>query len=145
VTLRLFLAFVFAAAALSKASVFREFEATLEASGLLPLSLVPPIAAAILGLELAVAVGLLGSMRVGSLHESSLQVSLILGSSFVAYSLWRWMQGISAPCNCFGRLLVLSPAQSMMLSMSVVGISAAALWMCHAGARGQEGLMTSTS
>ena len=113
-----FLSMVFLAAAIAKTMSFRELEATLIASKLVPMLVVSPIGVLLLVTEYLVALLLLiPKTRLSALHAAS-----VLCGLFAAYSTWRWMKGISVPCTCFGALFKLEPWQSLLLNTALLGI-----------------------
>ena len=88
---------VFLIAAIAKTATFRELEATLVASQLIPIPVVAYTAVFLLVLEYLLALLLLvPSTRRFALHAATLLICI-----FVAYSLWRWMQGIAVPSPLF--------------------------------------------
>ena len=106
------LSMVFLAAAIAKTLSFRELEATLAASKLVPVLLTSQAGVLLIVTEYLVALLLLlPKTRIPALHAST-----ILCSMFAAYSAWRWKQGISVPCHCFGALFTIEPWQSILIN-----------------------------
>ena len=110
------LSMVFLAAAIAKTMSFHELEATLAASKLVPVLLTSQAGVLLIVTEYLVALLLLlPKTRMPALHSAT-----ILCSGFVAYSTWRWMQGIAVPCHCFGALFKLEPLQSITLNFFLI-------------------------
>ena len=106
------LSMVFLAAAIAKTMSFHELEATLAASKLVPVLLTSQAGVLLIVTEYLVALLLLlPKTRIPALHAST-----ILCSMFAAYSAWRWKQGISVPCHCFGALFTIEPWQSILIN-----------------------------
>jgi uncharacterized membrane protein YphA (DoxX/SURF4 family) len=106
------LSLVFLTAAIAKTTAYRELEGTLGASRLVPVPAIPFAAVFLLSLEYLLSVlVLLPTTRLPALRAATVLVSV-----FAAYSTWRWMQGISVPCHCFGVLFKLDPWQALILN-----------------------------
>ncbi len=114
------LSLVFLTAAIAKTTAFRELEATLAASKLVPVLLTSQAGVLLVVTEYLVALLLL----IPKTRQPALQAATVLCSVFIAYSTWRWMQGISVPCHCFGTLFKLEPWQSSSLNLGILTISA---------------------
>jgi len=115
---RISLAGVFALAALTKTLDFGEFAVTLRRSMLLPEQFVPVVGVALILIEVSAALLLAGRYaRQGAL------AALTLSCVFFGYSLWRWLQDISAPCSCFGVLFRLAAWQSTILCVVLAAIA----------------------
>jgi hypothetical protein len=106
------LGLVFLTAAIAKTQSFRELEATLVASRLVPILWVRPSGIFLLVIEYLLSVLLVVPMT----RRPALYASSVLVSVFAAYSLWRWKQGIAVPCHCFGVLFQLQPWQSLLMN-----------------------------
>lgn len=117
------LCLVFLTAAIAKTQSFREFEATLIASKLVPVLLASRAGIMVLVTECLLSVLLL----VPTTRRPALYAATILVSVFAAYSTWRWIQGIAVPCHCFGALLKLEPWQSLLLDVILLGVISTAL------------------
>ncbi len=115
-----FLSMVFLAAAIAKTMSFRELEATLAASKLVPVLLTSQAGVLLVVTEYLVALLLL----IPKTRQPALNAAIVLCSVFIAYSTWRWMQGISVPCSCFGALFKMEPWQSIIFNGSLVYIIA---------------------
>ena len=111
-----FLSMVFLAAAVAKTMSFRELEATLAASKLVPVLLTRQVGILLIVVEyLASMLLLLPKTRQPALH-----VAALLCSVFTAYSTWRWMQGITIPCTCFGTIFKLNLVQSLLVNLVLI-------------------------
>lgn len=117
---RVVLAGVFALAAITKLRSFGEFAATLVAARLLPDQLVPAAGALVIVLELAVLGLLFPQPRI---RQTALGNAICLSCVFLAYSAWRWLENIHAPCNCFGLLFTLEPYQSVLLNVVLLSLA----------------------
>lgn len=111
-----FLSMVFLAAAIAKTMSFRELEATLIASKLVPVLLTTQAGVLLLVTEYLMAPLLL----IPKTRQPALNAVAVLCSMFLTYSTWRWMQGISVPCTCFGALLRIEPWQSILLNIGLL-------------------------
>jgi hypothetical protein len=127
---------VFAIAAVTKIQRFNEFEATLDLSRLVQADMVRPMALVMIGLELAIAVGLLFSRT----RRAALNLAGSLICLFMTYSIWRGMHAIPLPCNCFGALLTMRPWQSLLLNMVLLGLTTWLLVRLDREARGQASI-----
>lgn len=114
------LSLIFLIAAIAKTQGFRELEATLAASKLVPVLLAPQTAVFLLILEYLLSILLLApKTRVPALYAACALISI-----FVAYSTWRWMQGITIPCHCFGVLYKVDPWQAILLNLVLLSFAA---------------------
>ena len=111
-----FLSMVFLAAAVAKTMSFRELEATLAASKLVPVLLTRQAGMLLIVTEYLVSLLLIFPKT----RQPTLNVAATLCSVFIAYSTWRWQQGISVPCTCFGALFRLEPWQSILLNTGLL-------------------------
>ncbi len=118
-----FLSMVFLAAAVAKTTAFRELEATLAASKLVPVLLTSQAGVLLVVTEYLVALLLL----IPKTRQPALNAATVLCSVFIAYSTWRWMQGISVPCHCFGALFKMEPWQSIVFNFCLLFIGAYAI------------------
>lgn len=102
---RILLASILAVAAYTKLKDPAEIIATVGRAGLTPSPWDKPIAYAIIGTEILLALLLLPrpTAKLGAAGYAG------LSSIFFGYSLWRGWQDIKAPCGCFGLLLRLEP------------------------------------
>ena len=109
---RLALGAILAVAAYTKIKDPAEVIATVGRAGLTPSPWDKPIAYAIIGTEILIALLLLArrTAPAGALGYAG------LSSVFFGYSLWRGWQDIKAPCGCFGLLLRLEPWHGALLS-----------------------------
>ena len=112
------LSMVFLAAAIAKTMSFRELEATLAASKLVPVLLTTQIGILLVATEYLLALLLL----LPQFRKPALLVATGLVSVFVGYTTWRWMQGIAVPCHCFGVLFKLEPWQSLGLNLGLLAL-----------------------
>ena len=108
-----FLSMVFLAAAIAKTMSFRELEATLAASKLVPVLLTTQAGVLLVVTEYLVAL----LLPIPKTRQPALNAATVLCNVFIAYSTWRWMQGISVPCSCFGALFKLDPWQSILINI----------------------------
>jgi hypothetical protein len=112
------LSFLFLTAATAKIIGFREFEATLSASRLVPYNYVTQVASLVIAIEVLLAALLWRpSWRATALHSL-----LLLVSVFIAYTIWRTLQGIGVPCHCFGVLFTMNPWQSVLLNVTLLSL-----------------------
>lgn len=109
---------LFLTAAITKTASFRELEATLVASQLIPVPLASYAAVSLLVLEYLLAILLL----IPATRRLALPAATLLVCVFAAYSLWRWTQGIAVPCHCFGALFKLELWQSLSINVVLLGI-----------------------
>ena len=112
------LSLVFLTAAIAKTTAFRELEATLAASKLVPVLLTSQAGVLLVVTEYLVALLLL----IPKTRQPALNAAIVLCSVFIAYSTWRWMQGISVPCTCFGALFKMEPWQSIIINSFILTI-----------------------
>jgi uncharacterized membrane protein YphA (DoxX/SURF4 family) len=117
--------FLFAACA--KWLQLSQFVGTLTASGLVSLSLAPFVATLIIVMELAAGIGLL----IPSLRAQALYVLLMLLPTFLFYSIWRQVQHIEVPCNCFGAIFKIDPIPSAILNTGLLGLTLLLLTFQH--------------
>jgi hypothetical protein len=115
-----FIAAVFSVAAVAKQRSFREFEATLQASHLVPSLALATFATTIIALEAVIALGLLVPILQPILRKLCLSLAMLLSCTFISYSVWRWHEGIQAPCHCFGILFTMTPLASILLNMMLL-------------------------
>ena len=111
---------IFMIAAIAKTIGYREMEATLAASRLVPVPAVPTVAASLLSLEYILSFLILVPLT----RRTALHSTTILVSSFLAYSTWRSLQGIGIPCSCFGVIFKLELWQSVLLNVLLLVILA---------------------
>jgi len=90
---------VFGVAAVAKMNDFESFRDAIVKSALVTEGLTRPVAGAVIGLEIALALGLLLGTRWVALRTPALGATTMVCSGLLAYSLWRWYRGISAPCH----------------------------------------------
>lgn len=109
---------VFLVSAIAKSFSFRELEATLVASQLVPAPLTTFVGIFLLVLEYLLAFLLL----VPPTQRSACYAAITVTSVFAAYSTWRWMQGIAVPCQCFGILFKMQPWQSLALNLGLYAL-----------------------
>ena len=114
------LSLVFLTAAVAKTQSFRELEATLAASKLVPVLLTTQAGVFLVVTEYLLAVLLLLPIT----RRPALHAATILVSVFLAYSTWRWMQGIGVPCTCFGALFKMHLWQSILLNVGLLSVCA---------------------
>ena len=126
-----FLSMVFLAAAVAKTLSFRELEATLAASKLVPVLLTSQAGVLLVVTEYLIALLLIFPKT----RQPALNAAVVLCSVFIAYSTWRWMQGISVPCSCFGALFTIQPWQSILLNTGLIVVCA---YILHSVTPGQE-------
>jgi hypothetical protein len=107
------LSLVFFAAALAKSLSFRELQATLVASKLVPVLMISQVATLLLVFEYLISVLLLlPATRRPALHSAAVLVCI-----FISYSVWRWLQDIHVPCSCFGLLFKLAPSNMILVDL----------------------------
>lgn len=110
---------VLATAAFSKLSDMRAFEKVIVSSYLVPVSWSSATALLVVALEVLAAAGLLH--RTTRVIASALAAALFAG--FATFAIWRIYAGIPLSCGCFGRLAEASPAQSLLLNLSLGALS----------------------
>lgn len=104
---------VFLSAAIAKTQSFRELEATLAASKLVPNLIVTWAGVLLLVTEYLISVLLI----LPASRRPALYAATIALSGFAAYSTWRWKQGITVPCHCFGALFSIEPWLSLLINL----------------------------
>ena len=109
---------VFLAVAIAKTLSFRELEATLAASQLVPVLLTTQIGILLVATEYLLALLLL----LPQFRKPALNVATGLVSVFVGYATWRWMQGIAVPWHGFGALFKLEAWQSLCLNFGLIAL-----------------------
>ena len=114
------LSLTFLTSALAKTRSFSELESSLAASRLVPIPWVSIAGVFLLVLEYLLSVLLF----IPATRRPALYTAAIVISTFVAYTVWRWMQGIGVPCHCFGVLFKLAPWQSLLLNGILLGMTA---------------------
>lgn len=107
---------LFMVSGISKIIQIKQFEDSIMTARIVPSFLVDYVSRFIVGLEIAVSIGLL----FGKTREKSLGLIFLLSSAFLAYSIWRMLQGISMPCHCFGILFRMSPVASILLNIAII-------------------------
>jgi uncharacterized membrane protein YphA (DoxX/SURF4 family) len=110
------LAILFMVSGISKIVQIRQFEDSIMTARIVPSFLVDYVSRFIIGLEIVVSIGLLFRKT----REKSLELIFLLSSTFLAYSIWRMIQGISMPCHCFGILFRMSPVVSILLNAGII-------------------------
>jgi hypothetical protein len=100
-------------AAVLKAFSMKEFSETLEASRLIPVTLVMPFAVVLILAELTIGATLLHKRLWPFGSVAGIGLFLLFGG----YSAWRQVASISAPCDCFGPLFRLPPATMLGINM----------------------------
>lgn len=118
---------LFAFSALVKGLNFSELEDVLAKSILVPRLLVPYASLFAIAAELALAV----SLAIPRTRVVGLRLAIWLISFFLAYSLWRSREGISAPCGCFVGVFTLPPiamalVDGLLLILAVWALAPAA-------------------
>lgn len=97
-TLLLFLAFVMLWAGLAKLRNLRAFRHALTTYGLVPAQMTGPLAVAVPGMEIALAIGLLS----GRYTELAAWAGVGLFTAFSAVQAGAYLYGFRFPCHCFG-------------------------------------------
>lgn len=119
VALRLLVVGVFVLAGVMKCFSFAQFQATIYASRLVPIDLVPLVARLVIAAEWASLALFAPLPKVCNLAVRGV---VLLCCTFISYSLWRAWQGIAVPCNCFGLLFKLTPLESILLNCVLLGL-----------------------
>ena len=115
-----FIAAVFSVAAVAKQRSLGQFEATMQASHLVPALALPALANAIIALEAVIALGVLLPFLQPVLRKICLFLAMLLSCTFISYSVWKWHEGIQAPCHCFGILFTMTPPASILLNLTLL-------------------------
>lgn len=113
---RLILSFVFAIAVISKISSIPQFEATVAYSNLIRSDFVMTATILLLLLELFLVVLLL----IKRFEREAVFGILILSSIFFSYSIWRYLDKIKVPCNCFGALFKMEPWHGVLINTLII-------------------------
>ena len=110
VTLRLLMAAVFVVSALAKLFAIDHFEIYIFSYGILPLNLCFLLARLCIGVELAVALFLL----TGWYPRLTRTVTVMLLLAFTLFLCYAALAGRSDSCQCFGKMVEMSPWQSIL-------------------------------
>jgi uncharacterized membrane protein YphA (DoxX/SURF4 family) len=116
------LAIIFSVAAIAKLNSLQQFESVLFNSGFVPYFALKPAAFAVITCEVMLSVVLV----IPKLSNYGARSTIVLCSVFLAYSIWRAINRIAVPCECFGVLYRMSPLQSIVLNLVMIGV---ALWL----------------
>ena len=126
-TLRVFLGLLFILSAVAKLIGIDHFELYVFSFGWLPLQLCFILARLCIGIELAVGVFLLLGWYPRVVRGVTLGL-LVLFSLFLCYVL---LMGRSDSCQCFGQLLSISPAMSLLKNVAMIALLFLYAWLCH--------------
>lgn len=115
-----FLSSVFAIAVAAKSGAVEEFHEALFISGLVPAGAIRASAITLLAAEAFVSIGLLFPRA----RWLAVNLAATLSSLFVSYAIWRVVEGIPAPCHCFGLMLNSGPIESLVVALLTFAASA---------------------
>lgn len=107
----LIFALVLILAVMAKVRDFDELLSVMRMTRLFPEATVRPLAFGVVGAEAMIALGLL----VPAVRSLALVSFGSLLGSFAGFHVWRWSQGMTAPCTCFGKLFTLSAPGALAL------------------------------
>ena len=107
-----------AVAGIGKLFNLSQLSAVISAMGVFPLNWAVPLTYAIITLGLFT----LGSFLL-HLRTLSASVCVVLFSLFGGFHIWNLSQGIGVPCHCFGPLYTMPAWVSLILCMSMLGVS----------------------
>lgn len=118
--IRYSIAALFLVAVIAKCRAFYQVVAMVKVSGLFPADMAVPVAYAIPAMELIlVLVLLLPSAKMVQLSSAA---TIGVCSLFLTFSIWRGLNGIKAPCSCFGILFRMSPIEAILLNLAILGL-----------------------
>ncbi|RYG45064.1 hypothetical protein EON79_13505 [bacterium] len=86
-----------------------------------------PVAVVVLWLLVAAEASVALLLVVPKTRASGLLGASVLGAGIFGFGVWRMLQGIEAPCACFGPFVSLSPLTSASIGAVLSGLAFAAL------------------
>jgi hypothetical protein len=122
-----FLAGVFLFSGIIKLFPAELFEYTFVNMGLAGWSTAPVVARLFVSLELMLGMGMLVPYR--KILKPALQWAFIFLLSMSAYLIWQWISsGNEGNCGCLGMLFPMTPLQSLLKNLLLLGLLAPLLW-----------------